>query len=226
MIFFPVFNPKKDLIITIKKLLSRGINSKFICVIDDGSKIGFNIFNEINKKNILILRHKFNQGKGKGIKTALEFAKRNKIKFSIFADADGQHDVRDIILLFKIASSNKFDYKKVIITQRNFKKKIPFASKLGNFISSFLVHLIYGQKFKDTQCGLRLIPYKLYKDFLKFHNNGFDYEMKCFLYSVKQNILNSNIYIKSIYKKNRYSNFRKIRDSYMITKQIFKFYDN
>ena len=121
-----------------------------------------------------------------------------------------------------LSKSERFDFQKLVITQRNFDKKMPLASKLGNFISSLIINFMFKKKFKDTQCGLRLIPYKKYDSFLKFKNNGFDFEMKCLLICLKNDSLDSEIYIKSIYTKDRHTNFKKIEDSLLILSQIFR----
>ena len=222
MIFFPSFNPNENLIKTIDELLIKGIKNDDILIVNDGSRIGLDIFEFLKNKGIKILNHDKNYGKGKAIKTALQFAKDKNIKFSICADSDGQHHVDDIYYLYMFSKSERFDFQKLVITQRNFEKKMPIASKFGNFISSLIINLIYKKKFKDTQCGLRLIPYKKYDSFLKFKNNGFDFEMKCLLFCLKNNSLESDIYIKSIYTKDRYTNFKKIEDSLLILIQIFR----
>ena len=41
----------------------------------------------------------------------------------------------------------------------------------------------------------------------------------------KKKNLKTDIFIKSIYTKERYSHFKKIKDSYKVLKQIFKYDD-
>ena len=225
MIFFPVLNPKKDLVKIIYALIDLGVSRKNLCVIDDGSNEGLNFLNDLKKIKIHIIHHEKNFGKGRGIKTALKFAKENNIRYSIFADSDNQHDVDDIFKVYLLSKSKNINERKLIVAQRNFEKKMPFTSKFGNSFVTFLINLFYKQKFSDTQCGLRLIPYKLYNHFLLFDNDGYDFEMKCFIYCLKKKNLKTDIFIKSIYTKERYSHFKKIKDSYKVLKQIFKYDD-
>lgn len=222
MIFFPVLNPRKDLVKIIRALLDRGVSNKNLCIIDDGSNEGINFLNDLKKSNIRIIHHEKNYGKGKAIKTALKFAKENKIEYSIFADSDGQHDVDDIFKIYLLSKSKNINERKLIVTQRKFEKKMPIMSKFGNIFIIFLIKLFFKQKFNDTQCGLRLIPHILYNRFLLYKNDGYDFEMKCFMHCLKTKSLKTDIFINSVYTKERHSHFKKINDSYKVLKQVFK----
>jgi glycosyltransferase involved in cell wall biosynthesis len=225
MIFFSVLNPRESLVKTIFSLLDLGVKNESLCVIDDGSYEGINFLNHLKKNNIRIIHHKKNYGKGKAIKTGLKFAKENNIRYSIFADSDGQHDVYDIFKIYLLSKSKNISDKKMIVTQRNFDTKIPIASKIGNLFSALLINFLFKNKLIDTQCGLRLIPFMLYDHFLLFKNNGFDFEVKCLIYCIKNNYIKSDIFIKTIYSRDRNSHFKKIIDSTKVIIQIFKFND-
>ena len=55
MIFFPVLNPKKDLVKIIYALIDLGVSRKNLCVIDDGSNEGLNFLNDLKKIKIHII---------------------------------------------------------------------------------------------------------------------------------------------------------------------------
>ena len=227
MIFIPTHNPNKNLIRLIKKLIKKKIRRSLIFIINDGSNKGLHIFKFLRKNRINIVNIKNKKGKGNAIKVSLKIAFKKKLSFAIFADADGQHSDQDILKLFHHGNSKRFDKNKVIVTQRKFSNQMPFFSKFGNKVSSKLINILFKMDLIDTQCGLRLIPIKFFKQFTYFKNNDFDFEMICLIEAIKQDSLNSKIFIRSIYKKDRISYFNKVLDSYKIIKQIIlrKIYD-
>ena len=227
MIFIPTHNPNKNLIRLIKNLIKKKIRRNLIFIINDGSNKGLQIFEFLRKNRINIVNVKNKKGKGNAIKVSLKIAFKKKLSFAIFADADGQHSDQDILKLFHHGNSKRFDKNKIIVTQRKFSNQMPFFSKFGNKVSSKLINILFKMDLIDTQCGLRLIPIKFFKQFTYFKNNDFDFEMICLIEAIKQDSLNSKMFIRSIYKKDRISYFKKVSDSYKIIKQIIlrKIYD-
>ena len=227
MIFIPTYNPNKNLIYLIRELIQKKIRRSHIFIVNDGSNKGLDILKHLKKNRINIINIKSRNGKGNAIKLSLKLALKKKISFAIFADSDGQHSNHDIIKLFKYGNSTIFDENKVVVTQRRFNNQMPFFSKFGNKISSKLINILFKMNLIDTQCGLRLIPKKFFKQFSYIKNNHFDFEMVCLIEAIKQDSLNSKIFIRSIYKKDRISYFKKVSDSHKIIKQIFlrKIYD-
>ena len=113
MILIPAFQPNEklnSLLVAINKIFIN-INIKIV-VIDDGSsnQNSTNVLKKIKKiKNVVLLRHKQNMGKGAALKTGLNYAKKNKFPFVITADADGQHLPEDIFKLWlKAKRKNSF----------------------------------------------------------------------------------------------------------------------
>ena len=144
----------------------------------------------------------------------------NKIKDEsvIFADADGQHSSDDIIKLSLLD-----DNFSLIIGTRDFNlKHVPFSSKFGNRITSLIVYNKTKKYIKDTQSGLRLIPYKYIKDIINLEGSRYEYEINILLYFLKNDISIKEIPITTIYetKKNETSHYRCIKDSLRIYKII------
>ena len=77
----------------------------------------------------------------------------------------------------------------------------------------------------DTQTGMRAFSSQLCDDFLALKGERYKYEMNVLMYCARQNIPIVEVPIKTIYhdKRNSYSHFRKIRDSFKIYQQLFKF---
>ena len=83
-----------------------------------------------------------------------------------------------------------------------------------------MVYLITSKYFKDTQCGLRLIPEKLFDFGLSIESNKYDYEFD-FLTKYSINCTPIVVPIKTIYfNKNVKSKFKKFKDSYLVLNTI------
>ena len=97
----PAYEPDEKMLAVIDDISS--LTDFHIIVINDGSgKDKLPIFAEASKKAI-VLTHEVNKGKGRGIKTALEYIKEHETDTVgiVIADADGQHKVEDIIRVSK-----------------------------------------------------------------------------------------------------------------------------
>lgn len=221
IILIPAYNPPSKLIQFTKNLLNSGFN-KIIIVNDGSSKKYDSIFNEIKNLKIILLAHEKNQGKGEALKTGFFHCINNfkNISGIITADADGQHSVKDIINIAKQINENE-----IILGQRFFNKKnIPFKSKLGNYLSRKTISAVSKQTIYDTQTGLRFIPANKFKEISIIPGKRFEYETNMLLYAKKLNLKIREIPIKTIYlNENKSSNFKPLKDSYMIYKSIIKF---
>ena len=72
-ILIPCFNEKHTILKIIEKVKQNLIEGDDIIIVDDYSNDGTrNLLKEINEKNIKILYHDKNSGKGKALKTALK----------------------------------------------------------------------------------------------------------------------------------------------------------
>ena len=98
-----------------------------IIVVDDGSKD--NTFKAVKSKDIHVLKHIVNLGKGGAIKTGCDFALDKGAEVLILVDGDGQHNP-EYIPNFIQALENK----DIVFGYRKFSEKMPFIYRLGNTI--------------------------------------------------------------------------------------------
>ena len=220
VILIPSYNPTNILIDYLKELYNSGFHK--IIVVNDGSK-NKQIFEEIkNLKYCVVLTHQINLGKGAALKTGFRYYTRNlkdKYRGIVTLDDDKQHSIKDALKLIKF-----IDDKSLILGSRNFNLKIvPFKSKMGNKITSFMFKLIYKKKLTDTQTGLRLYPNQLLEKLCYLDGNRFDFETNVLIYCIKKEINIIEITIDTIYiDKNRNSRFKPFEDSVKIYKIFFK----
>jgi len=172
----PAYQPGKALLRTVQRLAAAPFAA--IVVVNDGSgpesDIWFAALRSIPK--VHVLEHAVNLGKGAALKTGLNYALCNLPTECgvVTADADGQHDPEDII---SVASLLAHHPESLILGVREFKKGIPLRSLLGNNITRGVLRAVLGQKFADSQTGLRGIPRPLAMQLLRIPSNGYEFEL-------------------------------------------------
>lgn len=217
----PAYEPDEKMLAVIDDISS--LTDFHIIVINDGSgKDKLPIFAEAAKKAI-VLTHEVNKGKGRGIKTALEYIKEHEADTVgiVIADADGQHKVEDII---RVSEALKSSPDKLIMGCRRFSGKIPLRSKFGNNITKFVFSFAAGVKVSDTQTGLRGFSSKLTPFMLSVNGDRYEFEMNMLLECAREGIRFYEVPIETVYLgKNESSHFNPIKDSWRIYKDILKF---
>lgn len=218
----PALNPDEKLINSVEELIKNGF--KKIIVVNDGSSDS-KIFDKLaNKNECVVLTHEINRGKGCALKTAFSYYKENLIENYdgvITLDADGQHDIDDVINISNVLVDNKL----FVLGTRLFNtKETPFRNKMGNRITSVLFEKLYGVYLKDTQTGLRAIPNHLIDLHLNSYGDRFEYEINALIDLVKSYEKILQIDIKTVYLQdsNKHSHFNPFKDSYRIYKIMFK----
>ena len=218
-IVIPAYNPNGNLVELIETLYQY---TKNILVINDGSdKKCDRYFKQIKEKCILLENNK-NYGKGNALKKGLRYILEIKRDVSgvVTADADGQHQVEDIL---KIENKLRENTDKIILGYRNFdKENIPFLNKLSNKIMFFMNQKRYHYGIKDTQTGLRGIPRRYIENCINIQGERYEYEFNVLKYVQIKNIPLEQIEVEAIYDKQIKSNYRKIKDSIKILKTIFR----
>ena len=90
----PVFNPEPGLkALCVSLLEAYGT----VVVVDDGSAENVEDFKSL-PAGIDLVRHEVNRGKGRAIKTSIEWLKANRpdVTVAVFVDGDGQHRPDDV----------------------------------------------------------------------------------------------------------------------------------
>ena len=227
VILIPSLNPNEILLDYVRELLSASKNIDVI-VVDDGSKDNLKyIFNEVEKlERCVVLTHAINLGKGRALKNGFNYFinnyKSDDVNGIITADSDGQHSVKDVLNIAKELNSAKEE--SLVLGTRNFNlEHVPFKSRKGNKITTFVFKLLYGKKINDTQTGLRGLTYNFVKDCIALDGERFEYEINMLIESVKKKIKIVEPTIETIYfDNNSESHFRPVMDSLKIYSVMFK----
>jgi glycosyltransferase involved in cell wall biosynthesis len=112
-----------------------------IIVVDDGSTDA--TYQKCKLRDVNIVRHQHNKGYGATIKAGLSFACEMDFKYAITIDADGQHDFKDVPLIYELLKSGSH----VAVGNRN---KLPrLAEKVFSWYTARTLNI------DDPLCGFK-----------------------------------------------------------------------
>lgn len=169
-VLIPVYNEKG----TIKEMLHRVKSvdlEKEIIVVDDGSTDGTSeILREIKEKDIKILSHSRNMGKGAAIRTGLKQVNGDIV---IIQDADLETDPEDYHRLLEPIIRGKAQ---VVYGSRFLKgaKGKSFLRYLANRILTWTANILYHARITDEGTGYKALKTSLIKS-LDLKSQGFDF---------------------------------------------------
>ena len=148
-VVMPVFNEKNTIKEILKRVRAAPVDDKEIICIDDGSTDGtWNILQEeAQKKDIKLLRHTHNMGKGAAVRIGLEQVKGDVV---IIQDADLEYDPEDYPKLLKPILSGK---SKVVYGSRFLgeHKAMYFWHAVGNNFLTLLVNVLFDTTLTDME---------------------------------------------------------------------------
>lgn len=153
----------------IDEVVSELLLTKYkIIVVDDGSDERV----VLSQKDVEVIRHETNQGKGAAILSGAKRAKELGFDAILTFDADKQHLVIEIDKL-----ANAYKEGAIVIGKRDFSSEnVPNSSKFGRKFSNFWVFLETFKRLGDTQSGFRIYPVSILD--LHIRNKRFDFEIE------------------------------------------------
>ncbi len=225
-IIIPSLDPDDKLISLLVNL--NKARFKNIIILNDGSSEKYDKYFNIaeSEYNCKILKHAVNQGKGRALKTAINYILTDKpnILGVVTVDSDGQHTIEDIEKCCTALIENP---EKLIMGCRNFfddNKNIPLRSKFGNIMTHKVLKLLCGIDISDTQTGLRGFSRKLMPLLLNVKGERFEYEMNMLLDVNENGVKIKQVPIKTVYiEENSSSHFNPLLDSLRIYAVFSKF---
>lgn len=223
-VILPSLNPDEKLLLVVEGLIKEGFDD--IIIVNDGSdEEHLAPFKQASEyKEVTILTHEVNRGKGRALKTAYEFciANRPDIDGVVTVDGDNQHRPPDIKACCEKMKENP---NKVVLGCRDFSgEAIPWKSQFGNNVTKGVFRFACGIKISDTQTGLRVIPAKYLKMMSEVKGERFEYETRVLLEMKRRHIDFVEVKIETVYiEENATTHFRPIKDSIIIYAVIIKY---
>ena len=222
VILIPSYNPDEAIMQDFLGELSKRF--KNIVIVNDGSdKIHDNFFEKLSNK-YPVLRHYKNLGKGRALKTGINYILNEFPNFKVIvtADCDGQHSIKDIESCYRSALNN---LDSLVLGTRNFNdENVPFKSKYGNKITRNMFKIFVGIKITDTQTGLRAMSKDIATKLLDVSGERYEYETNVLITCKNEDIKIYEQEIATVYiNGNELSHFNPVKDSIMIYKLFIKY---
>ncbi len=219
-VIIPSLDPDKKLLTVVDGLLAAGFDD--IILVNDGScpeKRSYFASAAVHPE-VTVLHHPQNLGKGAALKTAFAWFLENRSGRDgvITADGDNQHHPEDI----KACAEHLCRTKHFTLGVRDFSlPEVPFRSRSGNRITSFVFKVFVGMTISDTQTGLRAIPAGQLPLLCKISGDRFEYETNMLLALKEYTIPFDEVKIRTVYiEENKSSHFHAVRDSWRIYKLL------
>ena len=219
-VVLPSLDPDEKLGIVVSGLLEYGFTD--ILLVNDGSKEeNLHYFEEAAAHpEVTLLHHPENRGKGAALKTAFRYVLENRPEGLgvVTVDGDNQHHPGDTAA----CTVHMLEKETLVLGVRDFSQPdVPFRSRTGNRITSFVFKFFVGLSIDDTQTGLRAIPRKDLEALTAIAGDRFEYETNMLLEMKAQDIAFEQVKIRTVYiEENKSSHFRAVRDSWRIYKLI------
>jgi dolichol-phosphate mannosyltransferase len=222
-VLIPAYRPAESLLEVVRALVEKSL--PHIVVVDDGSGPDFRgLFARVAElPGVELLRHATNLGKGAALKTGINYTlcQYPDLIGIVTADADGQHHPDDIA---KVGESLLAHPESLVLGCRTFHGEVPLRSRIGNGLTSVIMHALMGHKMSDTQTGLRGIPAAFAPRILKVEANGYEFELEMLLSAHRWGIPLVEESIRTIYLPgNPSSHFNPIVDSMKIYFILLRF---
>jgi glycosyltransferase involved in cell wall biosynthesis len=223
-IVIPAWQPEEQLVSLALRLAAGGFGA--ILVVNDGSDERCSaLFNGIaSMPRVHILRHAVNLGKGRALKTGINYflSELREMDGLITADADGQHTPLDVV---RVAQALAGAGGRVVLGARTFATGVPLRSRFGNGLTRHLFAFLTGARLADTQTGLRGYPRNLLPELLALDGEGYEYEMRVLAHLCASGTAPVEVPIDTVYiDGNRSSHFNPVRDSMRIYSVLLRFY--
>ena len=223
-IVLPSLDPDRKFASVVKGLVEDGF--QHVVIVDDGSDAAHqHWFSEAEQYPVCtVLHHGVNKGKGRALKTAFSYVRREMpdLKGVITIDGDGQHLLADIV-----ACGDRMleEGDKVVLGCRDFDQPgVPPRSVAGNKSTSRMFQLFFGIRVSDTQTGLRAIPRAMLEAMIGMEGERFEYETNMLLQMKRQGLGFVEQPIATVYDPEDYSShYDAVKDSLRIFRIMLKF---
>ena len=175
LIIIPAYNEEKTITALLEQLEKPEISELAdVLVMNDASLDSTNWITK--KRNHVVVTHIFNLGYGSGLQLGYKYAVRRKYQYVIQMDADGQHDVCNIPVIYKELKTpdENGNFPDIVLGSRFMEGSTEFpVSPVKKFAFGwfrFLLRIGTGRKFTDPTTGLQGLSWKTFLFYSKYNN--------------------------------------------------------
>ena len=206
VVIIPTYNNAGTLKDVLSRTLAQGLP---IVVVDDGCTDGTRVILS-GFKDVTVIAHPKNQGKGAALKTAFRWALEKGYAYAVTIDSDGQHYPEDIPELLKAKGE------RTIVVGSRTTRGANAGGSFANRFSNFWFTAYTGIRLTDTQTGFRLYPLRDLPS-LKVVGNRYEAELSLLLFSAWKGLRLVPVQVRVNYPKDRVTHFRPFQDFMRIT---------
>jgi glycosyltransferase involved in cell wall biosynthesis len=223
-VLIPAWHPQPILTSLVMHLAAQGFGA--IILVDDGSgNHCAPLFDQLAAlPRTHVLRHADNPGKGRALKTGFNYCLNAlpHMKGAVTADADGQHEPRDIL---RVALAMQTSNGRVVLGSRDFAHAMPWRSRCGNTLTRSIFGWVTGTRLHDTHTGLRGFPRALLPELLVLKGERYEYETTALGHLCRNGNTPLEVPIETVYLRGKKSShFRPVLDSvriYLVLVHLF-----
>lgn len=177
LVIIPAYNEEKNIIGVLEKLEKPEI-AEFadVLVMNDASSDGTNWVTK--KRKHAVVTHVFNLGYGSGLQLGYKYAIRKGYRYVIQMDADGQHDVCNVKMLYdELRRKDEDGFTPDIVLGARFMEgsvdfPVSFAKKIAFWLFRNMIRIGTGKKISDPTTGLQGLNWRTVLFYSKY--NHFD----------------------------------------------------
>ena len=201
VVIIPTYNNAGTLQDVLERTLAQGLP---VALVDDGCTdntrellAGF--------KDVTVIAHPKNLGKGAALKTAFRWALEKGYTYAVTIDSDGQHYPEDIPLLIKEKGEN------TLVVGSRTTRGANAGGSFANRFSNFWFTAYTGIRLTDTQTGFRLYPLRDLPS-MKVVGNRYEAELSLLLFSAWKGLRLVPVQVRVNYPRDRVTHFRPFQD--------------
>lgn len=175
LIIIPAYNEEKTIVNLLQQLEQPEIASiADILVMNDASSDFTNWV--VKKRNHAVVTHVFNLGYGSGLQLGYKYAVRKKYRYVIQMDADGQHDVCNILRIYKeLQTEDENGTLPDIVLGSRFMEgssgfSVSFAKKIAFVWFRIMLKTGTGRRITDPTTGLQGLNWRTFLFYSKYNN--------------------------------------------------------
>lgn len=165
LIIMPAHNEEENIVNVLTQLAAPEITEiADVLVMNDASSDKTNQI--VKEKGHILVTNVFNLGYGGAIQLGYKYAIRKRYKYVIQMDADGQHDVCNIPLLYERlrTPNDKGECPDIVLGSRfvegSSEYAVPFTKKIAFCLFRFLIKLFTGKRINDPTTGLQALSWR------------------------------------------------------------------
>ncbi len=225
-VIIPAYNEQDRIVTTLNKIYKYLKQNKFkfeIIIVDDGSADRTNEIAESfakDNKEIRLLRHEENKGKGASVRTGVLSANGTYI---LFSDSDLSTPIEELDKLLFWVKNNNYD---IAIASRglpdsNIVIPQPWYRRLTGRFFPIMVRLVVTNKFSDTQCGFKLFKKDAAREIFREQKiTGFAFDVEILYKALKNNYKIKEVPV--IWINSASSKVAMLKDPMKMLKDLFK----